>query len=106
MENRERQKKPNWLSWAFLILLLAPEAVIPVLVIAAIVYVIAQSKKNGKQDVSQKTTYTRAPETLDDCSKPLFCAHQDKSEHHVQRGREIDPWDRPDIDISKYQRKR
>jgi hypothetical protein len=35
-----------------------------------------------------------------------FCRHTDKSEHHVRRGKEIDPWDRPDIDISKYQRNR
>ena len=41
---------------------------------------------------------------FDDCPKPI-CFHKDKGEHHVKRGREIDPWDRPDIDISKYQRK-
>ena len=43
-------------------------------------------------------------EPFDDCPKPI-CFHTDKGEHHVKRGREIDPWDRPDIDISKYQRR-
>ena len=43
-------------------------------------------------------------EPFDDCPKPI-CFHRDKGMHHVKRGKEIDPWDRPDIDISKYQRK-
>ena len=42
---------------------------------------------------------------MDDCPKKLFCFHKDKGEHHIRKDREIDPWDRPDIDISKYQRK-
>jgi len=41
---------------------------------------------------------------FDDCPKPI-CFHKDKGMHHVKRGKEIDPWDRPDIDISKYQRR-
>jgi len=47
---------------------------------------------------------TKKEEPFDDCPKPI-CFHKDKGEHHVKRGREIDPWDRPDIDISKYQRR-
>jgi len=41
----------------------------------------------------------------DERVQALFCFHKDKSVHHVRRGKEIDPWDRPDIDIRKYQRK-
>ena len=41
----------------------------------------------------------------DERVQDLFCFHKDKSIHHVRRGKEIDPWDRPDIDIRKYQRK-
>lgn len=49
-------------------------------------------------------------------SRPLVAAvrtllrlpqlRRDRGEGHVRRGKEIDPWDRPDIDINKYQRKR
>ena len=46
-------------------------------------------------------TNTRDPEDLDNCPD-VFCKHQDKGYHHVQRGKEVDPWDRPDIDVSKY----
>ena len=56
------------------------------------------AKKSGGTSKQQKNTF-------DDCPKP-FCFHKDKGEHHVRRGKEIDPWDRPDIDISKYQRRR
>ena len=42
--------------------------------------------------------------SLDDCPKPV-CFHSDRGEHHLRKGREIDPWDRPDIDIRKYQRR-
>ena len=34
----------------------------------------------------------------DNCPKPI-CFHKDKGEHNVRKGKEIDPWDRPDIDI-------
>ena len=47
----------------------------------------------------------RNRDVFDDCPKP-FCFHRDKGEHHLRKGKEIDPWDRPDIDISKYQRRR
>ena len=99
--NRERQKKPNWGTLIALALVLAPDVAVPVLILAGIVYVIFLVIKQK----SQETTYTRTPKALDDCPKQLFCFHKDKGEHHVQRGKEIDPWDRPDIDISKYQRK-
>ena len=48
----------------------------------------------------------RRQPAFDDCPTGLFCFHRDKGEHHVRHGREIDPWDRPDIDISRYQRRR
>ena len=47
----------------------------------------------------------RSNRSFDDCPKKLFCFHKDKGMHHVRSGRELDPWDRPDIDISKYQRR-
>ena len=47
---------------------------------------------------------TKRPTPANDCPKPI-CFPDDKAVHHVRRGKEIDPWDRPDIDISKYQRK-
>ena len=56
-------------------------------------------KKSGRTS-KKKTQYI----PFDDCPKPV-CFHKDKGEHHVRKGREIDPWDRPDIDISKYQRR-
>ena len=107
MRNREQQKKPNWIALALVLLLAAPEFVIPIGIFAGIVYLVMQAAKKKKpaSDDIRNVTYARKPEALDDCPKPLFCFHKDKGEHHVQRGREIDPWDRPDIDIRKYQRK-
>ena len=52
------------------------------------------------------TRYTTRQESFDECPQSFFCRHKDKSEHHVRRGKEVDPWDRPDIDIRKYQRNR
>ena len=53
------------------------------------------------------TTYDRCEvqRSWDEKVQSLFCFHKDRAFHHVRRGKEIDPWDRPDIDISKYQRK-
>ena len=106
MYNREREKKPNWLSLALFLLILAPELFVPVAVVAGIGFVVYAIVKNAKRPSSGgKTTYTTPASKLDDCPKPLFCFHKDKAEHHVRKGKEMDPWDRPDIDISKYQRK-
>ena len=52
----------------------------------------------------KKAGGAKKEESFDDCPKPI-CFHRDKGIHHVRRGKEIDPWDRPDIDISKYQRR-
>ena len=104
MRNREQQKKPNWLSFAVILLILAPEIAIPVAICGGVGYLVYTLVKNGKVSTpGKKTTYTKV--SFDDCPKQLFCFHKDKGEHHVARGKEIDPWDRPDIDISKYQRK-
>ena len=106
MRDRERQKKPNWLSLAVVLLLVAPEIFLPIGICAGVgslfIYLV-KIKQGGSP--APKTTYTRKQPTLDDCPRKLFCFHKDKGEHHVARGKEIDPWDRPDIDISKYQRK-
>ena len=107
MRTREKQKKPNIgaiiaLLIAFAALdseLLAIIVVLAMLVLPVyIVYRIAKAKKGR--------TSTRRPDNADDCPNLLqLCFHKDKGEHHVVRGKEMDPWDRPDIDISKYQRK-
>ncbi len=97
----------------FLLAMESPELIAVVLTVALvagpIVLVVWLVRKYAKKDRTgediRNVTYTRKPEALDDCPKPLFCFHKDKGEHHVQRGKEIDPWDRPDIDIRKYQRK-
>ncbi len=105
--NRNEGKLPSWAGLILILLFTAPEFVIPIGVFAGIVYLAVQAVK-GKRNSSgdtRKVTYTREAEALDDCPKSLFCFHRDKGEHHVRRGREIDPWDRPDIDIRKYQRK-
>ena len=106
MTNREREKKPNWLSLVMILAFLAPQLILPLAIFGGIGYLFYLGIKTGKQSAaSQKTTYTTPRSQLDDCPKPLFCFHKDKAEHHVRRGKEMDPWDRPDIDISKYQRK-
>ena len=106
MRDRERQKQPNWLSLAVVLLLVAPEIILPIGICAGVGYLfIYLVKIKHAESVNTKTTYTRKQTALDDCPKKLFCFHKDKGEHHVARGKEIDPWDRPDIDISKYQRK-
>lgn len=105
--SREREKKPNWVGLVVVLLFVAPEFMIPVGIFGGVVYLVVRAVKAQRtgSSASPKTTYTRKPEELDDCPKQPFCFHKDKGEHHVSRGKEIDPWDRPDIDIRKYQRK-
>lgn len=107
MRTREKQKKPNIGSIiALLIAFAALDAeilavVVAIAMLAIPVYVVYRVVKAGKN-----RSASRRPENFDDCPSPLrFCFHKDKGEHHVVRGREMDPWDRPDIDISKYQRR-
>ena len=110
MYNRERRNKSDpkstLISLAVLLLFLLPTQIIAILVIAAIlilpvVFLVIRSKKNTRTASTYKKETVQA---FDDCPK-TFCFHRDKGEHHLKKGKEIDPWDRPDIDISKYQRK-
>ena len=106
MHNREREKKPNWAGLVVFLILFAPQLFVPLAVLGGMGYLFYLGVKSGKQySASRKSTDITKTSKPDDCPKPLFCFHKDKGEHHVRRGREMDPWDRPDIDISKYQRK-
>ena len=99
--NRKSDPKSTIISLLVVALFLLPVQITAILVIVALIAVPvflvirASLKKKG----------SRQAQSPDDCPKPLFCFHKDKGEHHLRTGREIDPWDRPDIDISKYQRK-
>ncbi len=117
MQKKENKKKLSPMQIIslviFLLALEAPELAATVLSlvlvvgpIGLVIWLIRKNARNGQagRDV-RNITYARKTETLDDCPKPMLCFHKDKGEHHVQRGKEIDPWDRPDIDIRKYQRK-
>ena len=118
MNNRDRKKKSTPGSVISVIIALAclePELlrfIIPLAIFAGAVWLgIRAMKKGGSGKHAprprQKTTY------LENCSTPLRY-HRDKGDHYVRKGngqdpwdnlgREIDPWDRPDIDIRKYQR--
>ena len=104
MQNREREKKPNWISLAILLMILAPQVCIPLMVIIGVITAVKKLASSQEATPGNPQAGTPAAKT-DDCPKPLFCFHKDKGEHHVRKGKEMDPWDRPDIDIRKYQRK-
>ena len=70
--------------------------------IALAIWLIRRASRQKSR--TQQPPVRREP-AFDECPQGFFCFHRDKGEHHVRRGKEIDPWDRPDIDISKYQRK-
>jgi hypothetical protein len=103
--NRKNDSKSSGLGLLiFLIMFFAPEAMfalLPLVIIGAVIYSIVKSAGTTQH----KTTTTTRQEVFDDCPQSFFCRHKDKGEHHVKQGKEVDPWDRPDIDISKYQRK-
>lgn len=110
MYDRERKNKSNpksaIISLVVMALFLLPSEVIAVLVMLAVILVpvfllVRKALKGSAAGAGQKKQKAQA---FDDCPRPV-CFHKDKGVHHVKRGREIDPWDRPDIDISKYQRK-
>lgn len=116
MDERRRKKKPSPLGWIILVLVLlsnlggreAIGLILGLLIIAAfvavpvlIIFAIIRASKGRSSTPKQRSA--REP-SFDDCPKPL-CLHRDKGEHHVRKGKEMDPWDRPDIDISKYQRR-
>ncbi len=112
VEDNKKNKKPDWKSLivlAVVLMVLVPglmAVLIPLGVLGGIVYLVARNGKQQQKSIPEKTgnDAQRQPAVRDDCPKP-FCFHKDKGEHHLYKGREADPWDRPDIDISKYQRK-
>ena len=73
----------------------------PFALVAWLVY--RSSRLKSGSPSREKISYQKQS-AYDECPRGIFCFHKDKGEHHVRRGREMDPWDRPDIDISKYQR--
>ena len=116
IERNERRKQgPGAWIGALIFLLISTEgAILPLLILIGIGYGIFWLVKNASKSATGQNTaahrnsntrYTTRQDKFDDCPQPLFCFHKDKGEHHVRKGKEIDPWDRPDIDISKYQRK-
>jgi hypothetical protein len=88
---------------AISLVLIAPELMVPLAIFAGLIWLVLRFVR--KSQGSAPAPRQPRQETLDDCPQPLFCFHKDKGEHHLRRGKEIDPWDRPDIDISKYQRR-
>ena len=105
--NRKENKNSKWIGIAVLLLLSAPQVVIPLGIFGGIIWILikSQNKPQSTPKPAESTRYTTRQKSFDECSQPVFCRHTNKSEHHVRRGKEIDPWDRPDIDISKYQRR-
>ena len=111
--SRNNPNQSRLIPLIIVLLFAAPQFLIPILIIWGIVKVAkkaaAQSSATPSFPASSPRSsaprYTTRQEKFDDCPQPLFCFHKDKGEHHVRKGKEIDPWDRPDIDISKYQRK-
>jgi len=105
------KKRVNWFPLVIFLLFFGPEYVVPLAVCGGLGWVIFRNVKKRQGSTPKfsgktATRYTTRKESFDECPQPFFCRHKDKAEHHVRRGKEIDPWDRPDIDISKYQRKR
>lgn len=110
-DDRNKQKKPAAGTIAVIVIglvMLAPELLAVVVVIAVLAAVFGSpfllvylAKKKSGTDRRPKRERAFP---VDECPKPI-CFHKDRGEHHVKRGREQDPWDRPDIDIRKYQRR-
>lgn len=103
--NRKEDKKSAWAGVAISLMLMVPP-LIPIAVLAGIFWLIVKAvSKPRLATKTPSTRYSTRQSSFDECPQSIFCRHKDKSEHHIRRGKEIDPWDRPDIDISKYQRK-
>lgn len=123
-----KQQSGKWIGLILVLLFTQPVLVIPLAIFGGIFWIAYQAvkKQQGGTPTSTTRTYTQTStgngsvttrtvtrtttrrttrkESFDECPQPIFCRHKDKGEHHVKRGKEVDPWDRPDIDISKYQR--
>lgn len=114
MFDRERKNKSTFPGKIIAIVIVAlsilPEEMIALVIGLAVIGGIGYvgfliAKKMVKAPRRERNTPAkRNRDVFDDCPKS-FCFHRDKGEHHLRKGREIDPWDRPDIDISKYQRR-
>lgn len=78
----------------------------PLIIPALIIFFVMRAKKEEHQQPVDEANpeAPTAPAVKNDCPSAV-CFHKDKGEHHVKHGKEIDPWDRPDTDISKYQHK-
>ena len=99
----------KWIPIAVFLLFTNPVLILPLAVFGGIFWLAYQGVKkqqSGSRKSASSTRYTTRQNSFDECPQSLFCRHKDKAIHHVRRGKEIDPWDRPDIDISKYQRNR
>ena len=125
-DSKVPQKGGKWIGLILVLLFTQPLLVIPLAVFGGIFWAANQAVKkqqsgssasrtrtytrttdSGSRTVTRSSTrYTTRQSSFDECPQPFFCRHRDKAVHHVRRGKEIDPWDRPDIDISKYQRNR
>lgn len=118
-QNNNQPKNGKLIGLAIVLLVMAPQFALILGLFAGVFYVIkqaAQSKSQSGQSAFELPKFEQPKfeqprfgngkqSKLDECPQSLFCFHKDKGEHHVARGKEIDPWDRPDIDIRKYQRK-
>lgn len=119
MSNPKNKNSAKWIALAVVLLMTNPAMLFPLAFFGGIAWLIGSNLKKqqgtpgsaGRSPVRSSsrqatTRYTTRQNSFDECPQSFFCRHKDKSEHHVRRGKEIDPWDRPDIDISKYQRNR
>ncbi len=112
--NKKNNNSPaKWIALAVVLLMTNPAMLFPLAFFGGIAWLIGSNlKKQGTTGTTRtvpqrsSTRYTTRRDSFDECPQPFFCRHKDKAVHHVRRGKEIDPWDRPDIDISKYQRNR
>jgi len=120
-DNRKSADSTKWIGIVLVLLFTQPVLFIPLAIFGGIFWIAYQAVKKHQGGTPTSTTRTYAQttnnggrattrattrrETFDECPQPFFCFHKDKGEHHVRRGKEVDTWDRPDIDISKYQRK-
>lgn len=111
---QKKEIKPGKIFALIIFLLfLTNGLILPVLLIFGLIYLplwLAKKKsENAHKSITQpvqQSIGSKNTTAFDDCPQSPICFHKDKGEHHLARGKEIDPWDRPDIDISKYQRKR
>lgn len=115
---KDKQNPAKWIALAVVLLMTNPAMLIPLAFFGGIAWLIGSNLKKqqgapgsaGRTPVHSSTRqtttrYTTRRDAFDECPQSFFCRHKDKAIHHVRRGKEIDPWDRPDIDISKYQRR-